>query len=134
MICRLLVLLCCAAACCAQQTFFSEAAPQTILQEGDDSTDEHSDSRQLQARALPNAQDLCFSNATMCFTNPSCRQCIMLGATSVDARLTRNCADAKGAFFNSYNGSSSTDKNLKCEPYNDASALGGYLECIWEAG
>jgi hypothetical protein len=58
----------------------------------------------------------------------------MLGATSVDARLTRNCADAKGAFFNSYNGSSSTDKNLKCEPYNDASALGGYLECIWEAG
>ncbi|KAG5186040.1 hypothetical protein JKP88DRAFT_244133 [Tribonema minus] len=78
--------------------------------------------------------NLCLNYSTDCFKDATCRQCILLGSITSDAKGPSKCADAKGTFKNSYNGSTSASRNLKCQPYNENTALGAYLECVWKSG
>ena len=78
--------------------------------------------------------NLCDKAADQCKEDAECNECILLGSITSDAESPFKCADARGAFFNSYNGSTSANRNLECNPYNTNSALGEYLDCVWKSG
>mmetsp|Transcript_7351 Transcript_7351/g.10969 ORF Transcript_7351/g.10969 Transcript_7351/m.10969 type:complete len:130 (-) Transcript_7351:77-466(-) len=78
-------------------------------------------------------RDLCLDEATDCFADATCKDCVSLGDQILDSSLAITCDDAMGMFKNAYNGSMSIDPLLECEPYNEMSFLGIYLSCVWDA-
>jgi hypothetical protein len=78
--------------------------------------------------------NLCSNFSVDCFEDATCVECVLLGSITSDMATPGRCSDARGAFMNAYNGSTSLSRNLKCEPYNTNTALGSYLECVWKSG
>eukprot|EP00611_Tribonema_gayanum_P011942 TRINITY_DN2239_c0_g1_i1.p1 TRINITY_DN2239_c0_g1~~TRINITY_DN2239_c0_g1_i1.p1 ORF type:complete len:206 (-),score=45.10 TRINITY_DN2239_c0_g1_i1:284-901(-) len=102
-------------------------------QQGAETPYEDDGGRQL-ATASKQKYNLCAANATACFANAVCRECLLVGATYAQADMLDKCGEAELAFKNAFDGTLSADRSLLCYPLDQTTLLGGYLECVWQSG